>query len=190
MVLLCHKNLRVSYWIFSLRIIFLHCQLLHPVWVHLHGLLLSVHQKRGVPLSTALPQGIHHISQVRDNVAGTLQYTRMLRTGEYKLLYNIRILLLYNHFMSFTKSITLHSCLSVQSQQSVNRSPSKQSEITIIMHFRTYKKRRLEGITSNKSLWWQNFSKRTLFYVNNLNIFLIATITILILISLWLMGQL
>ncbi len=57
---------------FGLRVFLLYGQLLHPVRVNFNSLLLSLHQELGRALATALPQSVHHICQVGNDVAGTL----------------------------------------------------------------------------------------------------------------------
>lgn len=69
-----------SHRVLCLGIILLYCKLLHPVRVHFHGLLFSLHQQCWRALATALPQGIHHISQIGDDVARALQHARVLKS--------------------------------------------------------------------------------------------------------------
>lgn len=73
-----------SHRILRLGIIILHCQLLHPVWVNFQGLLFTLHQKRWGTLATALPQSIHDISQIGDDMAWAFQHAGVLKHSSRK----------------------------------------------------------------------------------------------------------
>ena len=71
------KGMR-SHRVLCLGIILLWRKLLHPVRVYFHGLLFSLHQQCCGSLATALPQGIHHIGQIGDDVAWAFQHAGVL----------------------------------------------------------------------------------------------------------------